>query len=108
MKLLLKSTILFLLFSIPISANEFSFTFEWGNLKSCTSGKTNKVSNPIFELKNVPEGTKELRFKMKDKDVPQYNHGGGKFKNYGGDTVIQPGAFKYKSPCPAIFGAFLA
>ena len=41
-----------------------------------------------------------LRFKMKDKDVPGYNHGGGKIKNYGGETVIQPGAFKYKSPCP--------
>ena len=76
------------------------FTFDWGNLKSCTSGKPNKVSNPIFELKNVPEGTKELRFKMKDKDVPRYNHGGGKIKDYNGDLTIQPGAFKYKSPCP--------
>ena len=37
---------------------------------------------------------------MKDKNVPQYNHGGGKIKNYSGETVIQPGAFKYKSPCP--------
>ena len=55
---------------------------------------------PIFELKNVPEGTKELRFKMKDKDVPGYNHGGGKIKDYNGNLTIQPGAFKYKSPCP--------
>ena len=100
MKLLIKSIILLLLFYIPTSANEFSFTFDWGNLKSCTSGKPNKVSNPIFELKNVPEGTKELRFKMKDKDVPGYNHGGGKIKDYNGDLTIQPGAFKYKSPCP--------
>ena len=23
-----------------------------------------------------------------------------KIKNYGGETIIQPGAFKYKSPCP--------
>ena len=84
-----------------INANaEFSFTFEWGDIKKCTSGNPNKVENPIFNLVNVPEGTKELRFKMKDKDVPQYNHGGGKIKNYGGETVIQPGAFKYKSPCP--------
>jgi len=36
---------------------------------------------------------------MKDKDLPGYNHGGGKIKNYGGETVIQPSAFKYKSPC---------
>ena len=79
---------------------EFSFTFEWGDIKKCTSGNPNTVENPIFTLANVPEGTTELRIKMKDKDVPGYNHGGGKIKNYGGETVIQPGAFKYKSPCP--------
>ena len=59
---------------------EFSFTFEWGDIKKCTSGNPNRVENPIFTLANVPEGTTELRFKMKDKDVPQYNHGGGKNK----------------------------
>ena len=79
---------------------EFSFTFEWGNIKKCTTGNPNTVPNPIFNLSNVPEGTKELRFKMKDKDVPGYNHGGGKIKNYTGATTIEPGAFKYKSPCP--------
>ena len=79
---------------------EFSFTFEWGDIKRCTSGNPNIVNNPIFTLVNVPNGTTELRFKMKDKDVPQYNHGGGKIKNYDGETVIQTGAFKYKSPCP--------
>ena len=79
---------------------EFSFSFEWGNIKDCRTGKPNIVSNPIFNLSNVPEGTKELRFKMRDKDVPGYNHGGGKIKNYSGATTIEPGAFKYKSPCP--------
>jgi phosphatidylethanolamine-binding protein (PEBP) family uncharacterized protein len=49
---------------------------------------------------NVPKRTTELRFRMKDKNVPQYDHGGGKIKNYGGEKVIQLGAFKYKSPCP--------
>ena len=29
-----------------------------------------------------------------------YNHGGGKINNYDGSSVIEPGAFKYKSPCP--------
>ena len=62
MKLLLKVLILNFFFISSVISNEFSFTFDWGNLKSCTSGKPNKVSNPIFELKNVPEGTRELRF----------------------------------------------
>jgi len=87
-------------FLSTLSAYAFSFTFEWGDIKKCTSGYPNTVSNPIFNLTGVPEGTKELRFKMKDKDVPGYNHGGGKIKNYNGETTIQPGAFKYKSPCP--------
>ena len=31
-----------------ISANaEFSFTFEWGDIKKCTSGNPNRVENPI-------------------------------------------------------------
>jgi len=89
----------FLLTSLNANA-EFSFTFQWGDIKKCTSGNPNRVTNPIFTLTKVPEGTKELRFKMKDKDVPSYNHGGGKIKNYTGETTIQPGAFKYKSPCP--------
>ena len=59
---------------------EFSFSFEWGDIKKCTSGNPNIVSNPIFNLTNVPGGTVELRFKMKDKDVPGYNHGAGKLK----------------------------
>jgi len=99
MKKLILILTIYLISTINANA-EFSFTFEWGDIKKCTSGNPNRVENPIFNLVNVPEGTKELRFRMKDKDVPQYNHGGGKIKNYGGETVIQPGAFKYKSPCP--------
>ena len=92
--------ILIYFFTIISAFAEFSFTFEWGDIKKCTTGNPNKVSNPIFNLVDVPDGTVELRFRMKDKDVPNYNHGGGKIKNYSGETTIQPGAFKYKSPCP--------
>ena len=93
--------IILIYFFTTISAfAEFSFTFEWGDIKKCTTGNPNKVSNPIFNLVDVPDGTVELRFRMKDKDVPNYNHGGGKIKNYNGEKTIQPGAFKYKSPCP--------
>ena len=35
-------------------ASDFSISFDWGNIKKCTSGKPNKVSNPIFELKTFP------------------------------------------------------
>ena len=79
---------------------EFSFSFEWGDINRCTTGNPNIVSNPIFKLNEVPDGTVELRFRMIDRNVPTYNHGGGKVKNYSGEATISPGAFKYKSPCP--------
>ena len=65
MKKLILILTIYLISTINANA-EFSFTFEWGDIKKCTSGNPNKVENPIFNLVNVPEGTKELRFKMKD------------------------------------------
>ncbi len=88
-----------LLLTLPQSAAAFSFTFEWGNLKLCTSGRPNKVANPVFNLSDVPADTKYIRFKLKDKDAPGYNHGGGVVA-YSGQNTVASGAFKYKSPCP--------
>jgi phosphatidylethanolamine-binding protein (PEBP) family uncharacterized protein len=53
----------------------------------------------VFKLKNLPEGTNKVVFKLKDLDVPQYNHGGGTVKLSSGGTM-PGGVFKYKSPCP--------
>ena len=83
----------------PSFAGDFSISFEWGDIPKCTSGSPNSVPNPKFELSNVPEGTKFIKFVMTDLDVPGYNHGGGTVK-YTGNNIIEPGAFKYASPCP--------
>ena len=80
-------------------AEDFSIAFEWGDLELCTTGNPNTVSNPTFQLSGVPDGTKWIYFKMVDKDVPNYNHGGGWVK-YEGQSEVAPGAFTYKSPCP--------
>ena len=85
--------------SLAAPATAFDFSFDWSGLKLCTSGNPNTVKNPTFKLKDVPEGTKFIRFKLVDLDVPQYNHGGGVVR-YNGENTITPGAFKYKSPCP--------
>jgi len=98
----IKSLLIFgTILATPVTclAEEFSISFVWGDIKKCNTGNPNRVSNPIFTLSNVPEGTKFLKFKMKDKNVPSYNHGGGKIE-YLGENVIDQGAFKYKSPCP--------
>tara|TARA_Y100001968_G_scaffold215440_1_gene198200 strand:- start:252 stop:659 length:408 start_codon:yes stop_codon:yes gene_type:complete len=89
----------FILYPDSTRAGDFSFSFEWGDIKSCTTGRPNRVPNPIFSLENVPAGTAVIKFQMKDLNAPNYNHGGGSVEYSGGNT-IQPGVFKYKSPCP--------
>jgi phosphatidylethanolamine-binding protein (PEBP) family uncharacterized protein len=86
-------------FAIPSPAMAFEISFDWAGLKRCTSGQPNTVTNPAFTLKDVPLGTKFIKFRLTDVDVPDYNHGGGTVA-YEGQTKIDPGAFKYKSPCP--------
>ncbi len=83
----------------PAHAGDFSFTFDWSGLKLCNSGYPNRVTNPPFALKNVPKGTKFIRFRLQDKDAPMYEHGGG-IVAYSGQKRIKPGAFSYESPCP--------
>jgi len=63
------------------------------------TGNPNTVGSPAFVLKGLPEGTDNVRFKLKDLNVPGYNHGGGKVK-VSSDGKLPFGAFKYKSPCP--------
>ncbi len=102
MALFTKTKILALSLALGVGATNaqaFEINFTWDGLELCTSGSPNRVSNPVFALKNVPEGTKFIRFRLVDQDVPNYNHGGGVVK-YTGQKSIQPGAFKYKSPCP--------
>ena len=81
------------------AAADFSLSFKWGAIPLCTTGKPNKVGNPKFVLKGVPAGTTSIDFRLKDLNVPGYNHGGGKLKISGSGTVPS-GAFTYKSPCP--------
>ena len=83
-----------------IFASEFSFEFDWSDLKKCTTGNPNIVKNPIFILKNVLNGTKFIYFKLTDKNVPSYNNHGGGWVEYKGENEIAPGSFTYKSPCP--------
>lgn len=85
------------LFAVP--AHAFEIGFEWGAFKSCTNGSPKTVDNPRFELTDVPAGTQFIRFKMVDLNYPSFDHGGGTVA-YAGQTVIEPGAFTYKSPCP--------
>lgn len=84
---------------MPSDTAAFEISFTWGDLEPCNTGHPNIVDNPRFVLKGVPEGTAFIRFALKDHDAPRYDHGGGVVA-YTGQEAIEPGAFKYKSPCP--------
>lgn len=89
--------------AMATSANAFEVEFDWGEIPLCTSGKPNLVENPRFILKNVPQGAKILKFYLTDRDVPNFDHGGGTVEvdaATDGGAIIEPGAFTYRSPCP--------
>jgi hypothetical protein len=91
-------TIIFFLFSFNSFADDFKISFEWGDIPKCTTGNPGIVSNPIFQLSNVPENTKWIHFKLVDR-MSTFNHGGGGVE-FTGQSEIKPGVFMYKSPCP--------
>ena len=90
---------LLILAATTASASDFKISFDWSGLKRCTSGSPNTVSNPQFIIKGLPSGTEYVKFKLRDRDVPGYNHGGGTVKVNSNGKVAK-NSFKYKSPCP--------
>jgi len=74
--------------ALAAPASAFEIGFSWDGLKSCTSGNPNTVANPRFVLKDVPEGTKFIRFKLVDTNVREFNHGGGVVAYTGQDVVL--------------------
>ncbi|MEY8842970.1 hypothetical protein AB9K41_28390 [Cribrihabitans sp. XS_ASV171] len=84
--------------ALPAAA-EFRIAFDWSGLQACTSGKPNVVANPRFRVSGLPAGTRAVRFRLTDLDVPHYDHGGG-WVEMSADGTVPAGVFSYKSPCP--------
>lgn len=95
---MLRTVFIALLIS-PSAAMAMDLNFGWGDTPACNTGWPDTIDNPVFELSDVPEGTKKLKFALKDKDAPGFSHGGGTV-TYKGDAQIHAGAFTYKGPCP--------
>jgi hypothetical protein len=95
--------ILLLISALILSATgasaEMRFSFTWGDIPRCNTGRPNIVGSPRFVIEDVPEGTTSIEFRLRDLDAPGYNHGGAKLKMTR-DGAVPFGAFKYKSPCP--------
>lgn len=90
-----------IVFAPMAQAADFELKFSsWGGIPLCSSGQPGMVGNPSFQLNNLPEGTTSVQLRLKDLDVPGYNHGGSKRLNIREDGRIAAGTFRYKSPCP--------
>jgi phosphatidylethanolamine-binding protein (PEBP) family uncharacterized protein len=66
--------------------------FSWAGIPACGS------TSPAFELDNVPDDTRQLRFMMTDLNMPSFNHGGSTVTYTG--NVVEQGAVTYTGPCP--------
>jgi len=81
-----------LIMGLPQSAEAMGVSFSWSKSDACAS------RSPAFRLSGVPRGVKRLSFRMRDLNMPSYNHGGGTV-SYKGARVAR-GAFSYRGPCP--------
>jgi hypothetical protein len=79
---------------IPKDAAEMTVEFSWEGIAACTH------DSPELRVSAVPNGTANLRVRLKDISLPEWNHGGGKVK-HDGSGVIPAGALKlgYNGPC---------
>jgi len=68
-----------------------SAKFSWKGYRACST------KSPAFSVSAVPSGTVQLMFKMVDKDVPTYPHGGG-LVMFTFNSEIPAGAFKRSVP----------
>jgi len=54
--------------------------------------------SPSFKIGGIPSGTKALRLRMVDRQVPSYNHGGGEVPAAAGSSA--------SIPCGALTGGY--
>lgn len=80
-----------LLFAGPALA--FSVKFSWNGIAPCST------TSPAFLVSGAPSGTTALAFAMRDKEAPDFRHGGSTV-SYAGTGNIPKGAITYVGPCP--------
>lgn len=98
-RIILATALIFANGIVAANASSLTVSFKWGKTPICNTGQPSIVASPAFKVGHVPKGTKSLRFRMVDLDVPSYPHGGGKVA-YHGKSRIAAGSFRYTGPCP--------
>lgn len=86
--------------ALPAHAQNLTVEWTWKRAHQCTS------TSPEIRVGGVPAGTRLLRVRLVDNDVPTFRHGGGEVP-HDGSGVIREGALKdYTGPCPPNFSSF--
>jgi len=75
------------------SASAFSAKFSWQGIPPCST------TSPAFAVSGAPRGTVALAFMMRDRDAPDFQHGGATVP-YAGRGRVAKGAITYVGPCP--------
>ena len=85
---------------LPVAATSAQADDLAVSFKFDASSKCSRVS-PEIKVETVPAGTVAFKVRLKDRNVPTWNHGGGKVA-HDGSGVIPKGALKegYNGPCP--------
>ena len=92
MKSVAATTVLLSLgFALP--AHALTAKFSWSGTSRCTN------ESPPFFITGAPEATRQLRFLMRDADMPSFNHGGSTVA-YPDTGKVPMGAIAYIGPCP--------
>jgi len=80
---------------IPKDAAKMAISFNWEGIAACTH------ESPEIHVDGIPVGALELRVKLKNLNVPEWNQGGGVVEN-DGSGIIPPKALDigYNGPCP--------
>lgn len=82
--------------SLPAAENAANLSVD----VSWTADSRCSRTSPPIKVGNIPAGTKYLKVRMVDLNLPSYNHGGGEVE-YSGNGTISEGALKsFKGPCP--------
>lgn len=76
-------------------AQDLTVDFKFDASSKCSN------TSPEIRVGNIPDGTVAFKVRLRDRNAPGYNHGGGQVPN-DGSGIVPKGALKerYKGPCP--------
>lgn len=83
--------------TVPSDPGAMAIDFHWQKANLCERGYS-----PQIILQGVPAGTVKFKVRLKDLNMPSYNHGGGEIENDGTGIIKAKAIKNYRGPCPPL------